>query len=168
MKVSIVIPVYNAIEYLNVNIERLDHVLRRLSLDYEILLRDDGSTDGSRQALPDLVKKYPQRVQYTLNQYNQGLGFTLRKLFEIATGDVVLYLDCDLPYGENIVADLLREIKIADVVIASRYVGNFKTKRSFLRTILRAVKRDIHKPNTSVKFVKFATNTHLSVNLCAH
>lgn len=136
VKVSIVIPVYNAINYLNSNITQVDKVLRRLSLDYEILLRDDGSSDGSRQALPDLVKKYPQRVQYTLNQYNQGLGFTLRKLFESTTGDIIIYLDCDLPYGESIVADLLQEIKTADVVIASRYVGKNKIKRSFLRIIL--------------------------------
>lgn len=97
--------------------------LDRLGVDYEILLRDDGSTDGTR-ALLEKMPNADGRVRCFFNTSNRGLGFTLRTLFQEAQGENVIYCDCDLPFGEGIIGGLLDELKSCDVAVASRYQGN--------------------------------------------
>ena len=119
---SIVIPIYNSRNLIEDSLRRLTTFLNSLSLNYEILLRDDGSTDGSREILTTMPQKYPKtRIFFNLD--NRGLGFTLIELFQSSRGTNVIYMDCDLPFGENIVSVLLDEMKDCDIAIASRYKG---------------------------------------------
>ncbi|HLF18379.1 MAG TPA: glycosyltransferase family 2 protein [Candidatus Omnitrophota bacterium] len=122
LKISIVIPVYNAASILKFSIEQIDAFFDRQNYDYEILLRDDGSSDHSRAILERLAEEHP-KVRYSYNRTNAGLGFTLRELFLEACGDVIVYSDCDLPFGVEGIQEVVTRVKEHDLVVASRYRG---------------------------------------------
>jgi len=118
MKVSIVIPVYN-------EIATIRHTLTRVQAtpyEKEIILVDDGSTDGTRDLLSRLTD--PDTV-VVLQERNQGKGAALRAGFGRATGDVVLIQDADLEYDPVDYPRLLQPILDgqADVVYGSRFGG---------------------------------------------
>lgn len=90
MKVSIVIPVYNVESYL----ERcVNSVLRQTYKDFEIILVDDGSTDGSG-ALCDKIAASDQRI-CVIHQKNQGLSGARNTGIRQATGEYIVFLDSD-------------------------------------------------------------------------
>ncbi|OLE67500.1 MAG: glycosyl transferase [Acidobacteria bacterium 13_1_20CM_2_68_7] len=118
MKLSVVIPVYNEISTIRELIERV----RAVPIQKEIVVVDDGSTDGTRDVLlgmgsPDLVILYHQK--------NRGKGAALRTGFARVTGDVVLVQDADLEYDPSDYPRLLKPIieGKADVVYGSRFGG---------------------------------------------
>jgi glycosyltransferase involved in cell wall biosynthesis len=118
MKVSIVIPVYNEIRTIRHTLERV----RATPYDKEIVLVDDGSTDGTRDVLQGLSG--PDTV-VVLQERNQGKGAALRAGFARATGDVVIVQDADLEYDPADYPRLLQPILDgkADVVYGSRFGG---------------------------------------------
>lgn len=122
MKVSIVIPIYNAQNIISDSYILLKEKLKDLNYDYEILFRDDASTDKSRQILQEISRDDP-RVKIFSHLPNRGLGFTLRSLFNDASGDIVIYLDIDFPFGIDILPYLVLKTEEADVILASRYAG---------------------------------------------
>ena len=122
MDVSVVIPIYNARTMVEEAVRRLSRVLTAKQWDYEILLRDDGSSNDVRSVFRKIEAGCP-RVKCSYNLSNQGLGATLRALFEMAQGRHVIYCDCDLPFGEDIVTGLMEHLHNYDIVVASRYKG---------------------------------------------
>ena len=133
MDVSIVIPIYNSKNLVENTIRSIVRTMESLCVDYEILLRDDGSSDGSCEALKELSKGF-EKIRCFENGTNRGLGFTLRKLFDDASGDSVIYCDCDMPFGEKVIKVLLKEMENSDIVIASRYMGK-ENQVGFIRKI---------------------------------
>jgi glycosyltransferase involved in cell wall biosynthesis len=119
MKLSIVIPVYN--EY-----STICEVIRRVEAadgDKEIIIVDDGSTDGSR----DLLKKYEEQDGFKVvyQSKNMGKGRSLRAGFEKAEGEIIIIQDADLEYNPKDYPILLEPILDgrADVVYGSRFLG---------------------------------------------
>lgn len=133
MKISVAIPIYNSKKIIEDTLNTLIRTLNSMSVDYEILFRDDASSDGSRKKLEEISLRH-SRVRCFYNQRNQGLGFTLKQLFNDAQGEVIIYLDCDLPFGVDIFPLLLEEIQNHDIVVASRYAGSI-SRVPFLRKI---------------------------------
>lgn len=119
MKLSVVIPIYNEARTLR---EILDRVLAT-SLADEILLIDDGSTDGTRDLLAALEGR--QGIRVIFHKQNQGKGAAVRTGISAATGEVVLIQDADLEYDPRDYPALLKPIEegIADVVYGSRFLG---------------------------------------------
>ncbi|MBT6663076.1 MAG: glycosyltransferase family 2 protein, partial [Nitrospina sp.] len=119
MKLSVVIPVYNEKKTLDELILRVEAV----SMDKEIIIIDDASTDGTR----DLLKKYEEREGFKViyQSKNKGKGAALRAGFEIAKGEVIIIQDADLEYNPKDFSALLEPIfdKRADVVYGSRFLG---------------------------------------------
>ena len=116
---SIVIPCFNEAATITQVIQRV----RDSKLPCEIIVVDDGSTDGTREVLENLPSQSDLRVVF--HERNQGKGAALRTGFQHATGDVVTVQDADLEYDPRDFWFLLQPIveDIADVVYGSRFSG---------------------------------------------
>lgn len=119
MRVSVIIPVYN-------EVNTIEEILRRVEaekLAAEILVVDDGSTDGTREKLTSLNKDGHLRI--FLHDKNLGKGAAVRTGIKEATGDVFLIQDADLEYDPRDYPALIQPINegIADVVYGSRFLG---------------------------------------------
>lgn len=120
MKLSVVIPVFNE----RATIQQLVQVVRGADVeDVEIIVVDDGSTDGTQQILKDQVASLANQIIY--QQRNMGKGAAVRAGFAAATGDVVLVQDADLEYNPADYPTLLEPILTgkADAVFGSRFMG---------------------------------------------
>jgi len=120
MKLSVVIPIYNE---KNTVAEILQRV-KATGLASEIILVDDGSTDGTREILRSLES--PPVVAVLYHEKNRGKGAALRTGFQKAGGEVILVQDADLEYNPVEYPALLEPIESgqADVVYGSRFLGS--------------------------------------------
>jgi glycosyltransferase involved in cell wall biosynthesis len=117
---SVVIPVYNE----RATIETLLKRVHAVGVDKEIIVVDDGSTDGTRELLTGLqTPDGPLRV--LLQERNRGKGAALRRGFRAARGEVIIVQDADLEYDPADYPLLLAPIErgVADVVFGSRFLG---------------------------------------------
>ena len=130
---SLVIPIYNAQEIIPVSYEIVSRYLDTAGYEYEIIFEDDASLDSSKAVL-EAISRDNSRVKVFSHYPNRGLGYTLRQLFRRASGDIIICLDIDLPFGIACLRSLLKEAEDADVVLASRYLCA-KNKIPFLRKI---------------------------------
>jgi glycosyltransferase involved in cell wall biosynthesis len=119
MKITVVIPVFN-------EVNTIEEIIRRVAatkLPTEILVVDDGSTDGTREKLTRLAKE--KKIRAILHEKNQGKGAAVRTGIQNATQDIVIIQDADLEYNPKDYPALIKPIKegIADVVYGSRFLG---------------------------------------------
>jgi len=116
---SVVIPVYNEVE----TVEDLLRQVREVPVRLEVIVVDDGSTDGTRDLLPGLEGTLIDKL--VMHERNAGKGAALRTGFRHATGDVVVVQDADLEYEPRELLMLLKPILAgkADAVYGSRFLG---------------------------------------------
>lgn len=119
LKLSVIIPCYNERTTVATVIQRV----RAVGLAHEIIVVDDGSTDGTREVLAEVEPGDDLRI--VLHDHNQGKGAAVRTGFKAATGDVLLIQDADLEYDPREYPVLLRPIEegITKVVYGSRFLG---------------------------------------------
>jgi dolichol-phosphate mannosyltransferase len=126
MKVSIVLPVYNEFATLRAVIDRVLAAPLPSGCTREVVVVDDGSTDGTT-AILDSYRQDGIVVGHT-SVLNFGKGTAVRIGFKLATGDVIIIQDGDLEYDPNDFSALLTPIVSgeADVVYGSRFLGEPK------------------------------------------
>lgn len=120
MKLSVVIPCYNEVRTIRTLVERV----RAAPVEpKEIIIVDDGSTDGTTRVLREEIAPMADQVLY--HPVNRGKGAALRTGFARATGDIVLVQDADLEYDPRDYPQLIEPILThqADVVYGSRFVS---------------------------------------------
>lgn len=121
MRLSVLIPVHNERQTLQTIVE----CVMRVAKPHEIIIVDDGSTDGSRQIAEQLQEKYPESLRCCVHPRNMGKGAALRTAIAEASGDVVMIQDADLEYHPEDYPVALRLIEqgYADAVYGSRFLG---------------------------------------------
>jgi glycosyltransferase involved in cell wall biosynthesis len=118
MKLSVIIPVYNEKRTVLTLIERV----RAVPMEKELLVVDDGSTDGTRDVLKSL--NLPG-VRTLFHEVNSGKGAAIRTAQAHVTGDIVIIQDSDLEYNPSEYPVLIQPIcdGEADAVFGSRFLG---------------------------------------------
>jgi len=122
---SVVMPVFNERE----TVERIVGRVLAVPLRIELIVIDDGSTDGTKERLEALQLDHKFRL--IINDRNMGKGFSIRSGFKEISGDVVVIQDADLEYSPEEFPQLIKLIAEGrtDVVYGSRFLG---TRRVFL------------------------------------
>jgi glycosyltransferase involved in cell wall biosynthesis len=117
---SVVIPVFNELQTIGEVVQRV----RSSGVPVEMIIVDDGSTDGTRELLKSWQDEPDMKI--IMHEVNQGKGSALRTGFSHASGDVVIVQDADLEYDPAEFEKLIQPIvdDVADVVFGSRFTGD--------------------------------------------
>jgi len=115
MTVSIVVPLYNEEENVEILHERIMEVLKSNNIDYEIIYVDDGSNDSTLELLDKLQTRHKNIVVLSLRR-NFGQTAAFAAGFDFARGDIVITMDGDLQNDPKDIPRLLEEIKDCDLV----------------------------------------------------
>jgi dolichyl-phosphate beta-glucosyltransferase len=138
-----IIPVYNKEGSLARNIGALDDYLgTRLGRPYEIVLSDDGSTDGSARRAKEMAAANP-RLRAVGYPDNRGRGAAVKFAAESCPEGVVIYADLDFPQtsGLGAIPEMAGRLANSPVVIGSRFRAESVTKRLWRRSLVGRVHR---------------------------
>src|SRR5438067_2020120 len=126
LDVSVVLPVYNEIEHVEEEIGRIRSALDASPYSYEIVVVDDGSSDGSTERLREL-----EGIRFISFGHNRGSGTARRIGTRVARGKVVVWTDADMTYPNEDIPTLVKELEGYDQVVGARRTeeGSLKALR---------------------------------------
>jgi len=170
MKISIIIPCYNEVNTISLILQK---ILEDKSYDKEVIVIDDGSTDGSL----NLLQKMKSSINHlVVNSKNFGKGYSIRKGLIKASGDIIIIQDADLEYDPADYYKLTKPIinGNADVVYGSRFIGS-EVRRvhffwhsifNFFLTKLSNIFTNINLSDMEVGLKCFKSSIIKNLNLC--
>lgn len=130
MKLSLVLPAYNEVEIAAESVRTVHAALAALDIDYEIVVSDDGSEDGTASAVQGLELPLVRVIR----RPHRGKGAALTAGLSEARGDYLGFLDIDLEIPVRYVADCLRALDAgSDVAIGSKVMLREEARRRPLR-----------------------------------
>ncbi|MCS7002600.1 MAG: glycosyltransferase family 2 protein [Dehalococcoidia bacterium] len=113
--VSVVLPVYNEEQSIGPEIERITAGLTEAGVPFELIVVDDGSSDGTAA----IIAQY-DHIRVIRHRQNRGSGAARKAGTLAARGDIVVWTDADMTYPNDRIADLVRELGTADQVVGAR------------------------------------------------
>lgn len=116
---SIVLPAYNEEENVASAVEEVSSVVRRLGMDYEIILVNDGSADRTGEIARELQQRIPN-FRLVEHYPNRGYGGSLKAGFAAATKDLVAFIPADKQFVFGEITRFLEKIEQADVISGYR------------------------------------------------
>lgn len=126
-KLSIIVPAYNEATTLHLILDKIQSVRLTNSIEKEIIIVNDCSTDHTRDAVQKYMASNREiNIQYLEHAVNKGKGAALHTGIKKATGDYLIIQDADLEYDPWEYNDLLKPVinGFADVVYGSRFMGS--------------------------------------------
>ena len=178
MPLSIIMPVYNEMTTIAEIIHRVGEAL--VGLSKELVIVDDGSTDGTREYLQSLAEGETRdglTVKVIFHETNQGKGAAIRTAIAHVTGDIVLIQDADLEYDPQDYPALLKPIleQRADVVFGNRFHGGSHRVLYFwhfvgnkLLTTLCNIMTNLNLTDMEVGYKVFRAEILKQVQLCSN
>lgn len=118
-KLSLVLPAHNEAENIEAVVRRALEVLPQVVADFEVIVVDDGSSDGTAEIADQLVEE-DARVRVVHHEVNRGYGAALTSGFEAATGEAVMFMDSDRQFDIADIRALLPYVPHYDVVAGYR------------------------------------------------
>lgn len=149
MPISIVIPTYNEAKNIAVLVAKIAKVLAKQN--YEIIVVDDNSPDGTYSIAKELEAKYPLKAICRKNE--RGLASAVLAGFGATKGSILGVMDADLSHPPELIPELVNAIKNgADIAIGSRLIKGGKVEEwPSLRRFISAIARMLARPLTNIK-----------------
>jgi hypothetical protein len=134
--VSIIFPAYNEVNYLQNAVEKTAQALNEFTDSYEIIIAEDGSTDGTPERSEELAKKYPF-VRHIHRKERLGRGKALNNAFKQSCGEILIDMDLDLATDLKYLKPLVEAITVEGYEFAtgSRLMPESKVERTLRRSI---------------------------------
>jgi glycosyltransferase involved in cell wall biosynthesis len=134
--VSVVLPAYNEADKLEPAVTRISQALKEYGATYEIIVAEDGSTDGTDKKAVMLAETVPF-VRHIHGEKRLGRGTALNNAFRQSKGEVLVYMDLDLATDLKYLKPLVEAIKIEgyDFSTGSRMLPESKAERTLRRSI---------------------------------
>jgi len=132
---SLIIPVFNEANIICENLRVIDDFLRRASLPYEIIVCDDCSSDGTYRKVNSLLMEKPNILLIRFNR-RLGKGGTIKRAIDLASGEVVVFMDVDLSVDLSYVVKFVNTLMAGSpIVIGERSISDRFTQ-GFFRVFL--------------------------------
>ena len=134
--VSVVLPAYNEADKLEAAVTKIGQALNEYGYSYEIIIAEDGSTDGTAKCAEDLAQKLSY-VKHIHREKRQGRGTALNNAFKQCNGEVFVYMDLDLSTDLKYLKPLVEAITVEgyDFSTGSRMLPESKVERSLSRSV---------------------------------
>jgi glycosyltransferase involved in cell wall biosynthesis len=131
--VSIIVPAYCEAANIVPTLENVTRALEGLPIVHEILVIDDGSTDGTAIKVAEDAVRFPS-VRLLVNERNMGFGWTYRRGVKAASCDHIVMVHGDNAWGAETLRDLFSRVSDADVIVG--YTRDMWRTRAWHRTIV--------------------------------
>lgn len=136
VEISVVFPAYNEAALLEPAVDKVSQALNEFTRSYEIIIAEDGSTDGTDKLAAALAEKHPF-VKHIHGEKRLGRGAALKNAFKQSRGEVLVYMDLDLATDLKHLKTLVSAVESEGYELAtgSRMLNESKVKRSGTRNI---------------------------------
>ncbi len=136
LHVSVVFPAYNETNYLDIAVEKTAQTLNEFTNSYEIIIAEDGSTDGTAERSEELAQKY-SFVKHIHGEKRLGRGTALKNAFKQSRGEVLVYMDLDLATDLKYLKPLVEAVTVEgyDFATGSRMLPESKVERTLRRSL---------------------------------
>jgi glycosyltransferase involved in cell wall biosynthesis len=136
VQVSVVLPAFNEVNYLQPATEKTIQALKNFTKSYEVIIAEDGSTDGTAESAEEIAQK-TYSVRHIHREKRLGRGNALNYAFKQSRGQVLVYMDLDLATNLNFLKPLIEAITVEgyDFSTGSRMLAESKAERTLSRSI---------------------------------
>ncbi|MCC7106021.1 MAG: polyprenol monophosphomannose synthase [Chloroflexi bacterium] len=145
---SVIIPTYNEADALPLLVARLAAAVEPAGLEYELVIVDDNSPDGTGAVADRLAEQHP--IQVLHRQGKAGLASAVLSGLEAASGDVIAVMDADLSHPPELIPEMVRALDRpgVDLAVGSRYVPgggmeDWPWRRQFVSTVANVLTRPL-------------------------